>query len=44
MTLLPGDIVSTGTPPGIGEAKSGETVKITVSGIGTLENRYLKKD
>lgn len=44
MTLLPGDVVSTGTPPGIGEAKSGETVKITVSGIGTLENRYLKKD
>ncbi len=44
MTLLPGDVVSTGTPPGIGEAKDGETVKITVSGIGTLENRYVKKD
>ncbi|MBQ2944993.1 MAG: fumarylacetoacetate hydrolase family protein [Clostridia bacterium] len=44
MTLLPGDIVSTGTPPGIGEARDGETVEITVSGIGTLKNTYRLKD
>jgi len=43
--LLPGDIVSTGTPPGVGLGrtpkrwlKPGETVSITVEGIGTLTN------
>jgi len=43
--LLPGDIVSTGTPPGVGLGrtpkrwlKPGETVKVTVEGIGELVN------
>ena len=43
--LLPGDIVSTGTPPGVGLGrtpkrwlKPGETVSITVEGLGTLTN------
>ncbi|MBP0440384.1 fumarylacetoacetate hydrolase family protein [Tianweitania sediminis] len=39
MTLLPGDVVLTGTPYGVGEIKSGDVVNVTVQGIGTLSNR-----
>ena len=38
MTLLPGDVILTGTPEGVGEMKVGDTVKIEIEGIGTLEN------
>ncbi len=38
MTLEPGDIISTGTPEGIGPLKDGDTVKIVVEGVGELEN------
>lgn len=38
MTLLPGDIISTGTPAGIGPLVSGDTVSIGVEGVGELEN------
>lgn len=38
MTLLPGDIISTGTPAGIGPLKAGDTVKIKVEGVGELTN------
>lgn len=38
MTLLPGDVVSTGTPQGVGPLKPGDVVKITIEKIGTLEN------
>ncbi|UTB33949.1 MAG: fumarylacetoacetate hydrolase family protein [Methanobacterium sp. ERen5] len=38
MTLLPGDIISTGTPPGIGPMHIGDTVEIEIEGIGTLKN------
>jgi 2-keto-4-pentenoate hydratase/2-oxohepta-3-ene-1,7-dioic acid hydratase in catechol pathway len=38
MTLLPGDIVLTGTPAGVGPLASGDNVAITVEGIGTLSN------
>ena len=41
MTLLPGDIILTGTPGGIGPLYSGDEVKIEVEGIGTLIN-YVK--
>lgn len=37
-TLLPGDIILTGTPAGVGRMVDGDTVEITVSGIGTLRN------
>jgi 2-keto-4-pentenoate hydratase/2-oxohepta-3-ene-1,7-dioic acid hydratase in catechol pathway len=44
-TLMPGDIICTGTPSGVGAArkpqrfmKPGETVSVTISGIGTLTN------
>ncbi len=38
MTLLPGDIILTGTPEGIGSMQIGDTVKVEIEGIGTLEN------
>jgi 2-keto-4-pentenoate hydratase/2-oxohepta-3-ene-1,7-dioic acid hydratase in catechol pathway len=38
MTLLPGDIISTGTPSGIGPLAAGDTVTIKVEGIGELTN------
>jgi len=41
MTLEPGDIISTGTPSGIGPVKAGDRVRVTVEGIGTLSNPVL---
>ncbi len=38
MTLLPGDVVSTGTPEGVGPIKRGDWVEVEVSGIGVLKN------
>lgn len=37
-TLLPGDVILTGTPAGIGPIVAGDVVEVTVSGIGTLSN------
>jgi 2-keto-4-pentenoate hydratase/2-oxohepta-3-ene-1,7-dioic acid hydratase in catechol pathway len=36
MTLLPGDVVMTGTPAGIGPVVSGDTVEVRIDGIGSL--------
>jgi 2-keto-4-pentenoate hydratase/2-oxohepta-3-ene-1,7-dioic acid hydratase in catechol pathway len=41
MTLLPGDIISTGTPSGIGPLAAGDTVSIKVQGVGELTNRVV---
>jgi 2-keto-4-pentenoate hydratase/2-oxohepta-3-ene-1,7-dioic acid hydratase in catechol pathway len=38
MTLLPGDLIATGTTSGIGPMKAGDTVEVRVEGIGTLKN------
>jgi 2-keto-4-pentenoate hydratase/2-oxohepta-3-ene-1,7-dioic acid hydratase in catechol pathway len=38
MTLLPGDIIATGTPAGIGPLKAGDTVTIRVERVGELTN------
>jgi 2-keto-4-pentenoate hydratase/2-oxohepta-3-ene-1,7-dioic acid hydratase in catechol pathway len=38
MTLLPGDVILTGTPEGIGALKIGDRVRIEIEGIGNLEN------
>jgi len=38
MTLLPGDIITTGTPSGIGPMQSGDKVEVVIEGIGTLVN------
>jgi 2-keto-4-pentenoate hydratase/2-oxohepta-3-ene-1,7-dioic acid hydratase in catechol pathway len=41
MTLLPGDIVSTGTPAGIGPLAAGDRVVVKVGGIGELANHVI---
>ncbi len=38
MTLLPGDVLLTGTPAGVGPMTAGQTVSVTIEGIGTLTN------
>jgi len=44
MTLLPGDVILTGTPEGVGPMSVGDTVSVTVEGIGTLTNRVMARD
>jgi 2-keto-4-pentenoate hydratase/2-oxohepta-3-ene-1,7-dioic acid hydratase in catechol pathway len=39
MTLCPGDVIATGTPPGVGGLQIGDTVRVEVEGIGGLENK-----
>ena len=39
MTLLPGDVIITGTPAGIGPMESGSTVSVSIDGLGTLTNK-----
>jgi 2-keto-4-pentenoate hydratase/2-oxohepta-3-ene-1,7-dioic acid hydratase in catechol pathway len=39
MTLMPGDIVATGTPKGVGPLKRGDSVDIEIEGIGRLSNK-----
>lgn len=43
MTLNKGDIISTGTPSGVGELNHGDTVEVRVDGIGTLRNNVVKE-
>ena len=38
MTLLPGDVIATGTPSGVGPLQPGDTVSIFVDGVGVLTN------
>jgi 2-keto-4-pentenoate hydratase/2-oxohepta-3-ene-1,7-dioic acid hydratase in catechol pathway len=38
MTLLPGDVILTGTPAGVGPMSAGETVEVEIEGIGVLRN------
>lgn len=39
MTLVPGDVIATGTPSGVGPLVAGDVVEVTIAGIGTLRNR-----
>jgi len=41
MTLLPGDIVLTGTPQGVGPMKRGDVVEVRIEGIGSLVNHVV---
>jgi 2-keto-4-pentenoate hydratase/2-oxohepta-3-ene-1,7-dioic acid hydratase in catechol pathway len=41
MTLLPGDVILTGTPGGIGPMVPGDTVEVRIEGIGSLVNRVV---
>ncbi|MBD3011153.1 fumarylacetoacetate hydrolase family protein [Streptomyces sp. 5-10] len=43
MTLLPGDVVLTGTPAGVGPLSVGDEVAVTIEGIGTLTNKVIKR-
>lgn len=38
MTLEPGDVISTGTPPGVGRLNAGDVVTVKVEGVGELQN------
>ena len=39
MTLLPGDVIATGTPPGIGPMSPGDRVEVAITGIGPSPTR-----
>jgi len=43
MTLLPGDVILTGTPSGISKVEPDEVMEVEVDGIGTLSNRLVKR-
>ena len=43
MTLFPGDIISTGTPAGVGPMQPGDRVDVQIEGIGTLSNQVMRK-
>jgi 2-keto-4-pentenoate hydratase/2-oxohepta-3-ene-1,7-dioic acid hydratase in catechol pathway len=42
MTLLPGDVIATGTPAGVGPLHAGDRVEIRIDGIGALKNPVVK--
>src|SRR5206468_8216378 len=42
MTLLPGDVILTGTPAGVGPLVPGDRVEVEVEGVGVLENRVVE--
>ena len=43
-TLLPGDVIITGTPAGVGPIEAGQRVEVTIEGIGTLTNPVVDAD
>jgi 2-keto-4-pentenoate hydratase/2-oxohepta-3-ene-1,7-dioic acid hydratase in catechol pathway len=42
MTLKPGDVIATGTPPGVGPLQVGDVAEVSVEGIGILRNNVIK--
>jgi 2-keto-4-pentenoate hydratase/2-oxohepta-3-ene-1,7-dioic acid hydratase in catechol pathway len=38
MTLLPGDLIATGTPAGVGPLVAGDIAEVSVAGVGVLRN------
>ena len=44
MTLLPGDVLLTGTPEGVGPLADGDEVSVTIATIGTLTSRVIPRD
>jgi 2-keto-4-pentenoate hydratase/2-oxohepta-3-ene-1,7-dioic acid hydratase in catechol pathway len=44
MTLLPGDVILTGTPEGVGPMQVGDEVEVSISGIGNLTNKVKRRD
>lgn len=43
MTLLPGDVLLTGTPSGVGPVLPGDVMEVEIDGIGTLANRVVSR-
>ncbi len=43
MTLLPGDVILTGTPEGVGPMEVGDEIEVSVAGLGTLTNKVAKR-
>ena len=43
MTLLPGDLILTGTPEGVGPIEQGDTVSVIIEGVGRLSNPVVRK-
>lgn len=44
MTLVPGDVIATGTPSGVGPLAAGDVVEVVVSGVGTLRNPVIARE
>ena len=44
MTLLPGDVIMTGTPEGIGPLSAGDEIEIRIQGVGSLVNRVVNRE
>jgi len=44
MTLMPGDLIATGTPPGVGPLTPGSVVEVEITGIGTLRNPVIREE
>lgn len=44
MTLLPGDVLLTGTPEGVGPLEIGDEVSVIIESVGTLSNRVLARE
>jgi 2-keto-4-pentenoate hydratase/2-oxohepta-3-ene-1,7-dioic acid hydratase in catechol pathway len=42
MTLLPGDVIATGTPAGVGPMRPGDKIEVRIEGIGSLKNPVIK--
>lgn len=42
MTLEPGDLIATGTPPGVGPMLPGSTIEVEITGIGVLKNSIIR--
>ncbi len=43
MTLLPGDLILTGTPAGVGPVTAGQRVEVEIEGIGVLSNPFVAR-
>ena len=43
MTLMPGDVILTGTPAGVSPLAPGDIVEISIEGIGTLRNKVVSQ-
>ncbi|MFC2061851.1 fumarylacetoacetate hydrolase family protein [Elusimicrobiota bacterium] len=44
MTLYPGDLITTGTPPGVGKMKPGDIVEVVIEKIGSLRNYITEEE